>query len=1062
MNSGYLSDSGELRVFLSCDDREMRAERELLSNRVFPALARICRTRGIEFTEVDLRRGVSHSYTQQSKLLRLSLDELRRNRPYVIGMVGSSYGIVVSGRAAERELAAIAVDYPAIASDTANHFSLLDIEISHGVLAHTEMCERAFFYLRDTPAVPAQLDRDTEIEADVAREAERLALLKDRIRASSARVREAVADAETFAQWVYDDLLGVINRMVPEGVVLAPMELERRAHETFAASRRTAYVPNAASMARLETHVAGDAPPLMIVGETGSGKSALIAYWSADYRRQHPDAFVVTHYVGAVSSAGSSTELLRRLMAEIGARTGGGEPIPVAREEVIEALPFWLAKAAAANMVLIIDGANQLEEAARDLEWLPRYIPAGLRLIITGVDLAPRAERDGWDVMRLEPLSVNERVAVSTSYLAERNAAIEPERVMRLAADAASSNPLFLRTRLEELRLFGSYERRGRNLEGYLAADTLDDLFEHVLERLEEEYGREPLDGMLRCIWGARYGMSEQELERALGCTRLQLAELLGALDHHLLRSDGRLRFFHEALRRAVERRYLPSDEAHRSLHDQLARFFEAEPSGGRRADELLWQLQHVGDVARLRQSVASLDILLPSMQEEKGYELLGYWLAADAGDEITEAYSAEVARFELGDPERLSLANVLNAVGEFLRICGLFDDALQFLRRAATIRTELLGREHLDTAQSFYSLANLYQSRGEMQEAEEWYRRALAVQEQVLGPSNLIVAKTLGNLAGVLGGAGDYDGAEALYRKALRLAERFAGAENPYLAEAINNLAGVLHDKGKYDEAESLYQRALATWETVYGPEHPNTAIAMNNLATLLYDMGNGRGAEELFGKVRATWERTLGENHPMIASVLCNWAGLIAKKDPASALPLMERALVVHERAYAEATATTAILVYSLGRIHYYAGDHEGAERYLRRAYDLQCAILGQSHPDAAITMSGLAMVYRERGNLWVAERLFRRAIEMLEQALGADHPQIGIQFMNLASLARRRGDREGTRKLANQALAILSHGEDGRHAKVQEIHELLRDLDAADMAEAAGDGPLVSASE
>lgn len=1015
----------------------MRAEREILSRRVFPELARVCRLRGIEFTEVDLRGGTLRTTAQHVKLLRLSLDELRRNRPYVIGLVGSRYGYIPPSRGSQEELAGLLADEPGVADMLAAGRSFLDIEFECGVIARAEMRDRAFFYFLDH-------DRPTDTaEAPEPGESAMLEALKGSLRSNGLRLRESIPDAETFAGWVRDDLLGVINRLVPEGAVLSAFELERRAHETFAASRRQAYVPNTALLARLDSFVESDSAPLVIHGESGSGKSALVAYWSAEYRRHHPDAFMVTHYVGAASSAGTSQELLRRLMVEIRERSGGAEEVPVAREELVEALPFWLARAAALGLILIVDGANQLEEGAAELEWLPEHIPFGLRLIVTTTSLGSRAAEHGWPSLRLEPLSVNERLAISTNYLAERNAAIAPEHVMSVAADAASSNPLFLRTRLEELRLFGAHERRGHNVEGYLAAEGLDDLFERVLERLEGEYGRTPLDRMLRSIWGARFGLSEQELERVIGCARLELAELLAALDYHLLRSDGRLRFYHDALRRAVERRYLRDKRSRRTLHESLAQFFEGEAPGSRRAEELLWQLQQAGDFKGLIDRAAGIDVLLPLVKEEKGYELLGYWLAAGAGSEIADACRRAVERYEAAQPQAIALADALNAVGDFLRLCGFFDDALPLLTRCASIRIELLGEDHPDTAQAFADLANLYQSTGDLEQAETWFRRALAVQETVLGPENLIVAKTIGSLGGVLGVAGDFDGAEALYRKALRLAERFSGPGNPYLAEAINNLAGVLHDKGKYDESEMLYRRALQMWESVYGAEHPNTAIVMNNLAALLYDKRNSTAAEELFDKVLKVFERTLGRNHPMVANVLCNWAGLIAKVSHDRALPLMQRGLEIHERSHTEANSTTAIMVYSLARIHYYAGDLDEAERYLRRAYDLQCSLLGMGHPDAAITMSGLAMVYRDRNEFWVSERLFRRAIQMLERALGPEHPQVGIQFMNLATLASRRGDIPAARGFAQRAHDVFIQADEGA-GKLTEAREMLRSLD------------------
>ncbi|MBS1912684.1 MAG: tetratricopeptide repeat protein [Bacteroidetes bacterium] len=1029
---GITNDVGELRVFVTCDGREMQSELDLLARDVFPSLAKICETRGLGFTLVNLRRGVQRTFAHQAKLLRLSLDELQRNRPYVIGLLGARYGWA-SSRPVPPADATLLDPHTRVLPLIAQKRSMLDIEISEGVLASDELKERSFFYFRDG-------DRD-----DVQDESDRLDDLKSRIRESGVRVREDFPTPDSFAARVHDDLLGVINRLVPEGVSLTPLELERRSHETFAASRRHTYVPKAEVLERLEEHIAAEGTPLVITGASGAGKSALVAYWSAEYRRRHPDAFVITHYVGAVSSSGTRAELLRRVMMEVRERLGEGEDLPAGIEELEEAFPIWLAKAAAIGMLLIVDGIGQLGEGARDLEWLPNYIPPGVRLIVTSVDVPFRARQEKWPQLHLEPLSVNERIAIGQHYITEHHATVPADRVMRVAVDDSSSNPLFLRTRLEEIRLFGSFERRGRNLEGYLAAESLDELFDQVLERLEDRFGTGLLGHMLCAIWCARYGMSERELERSAGCSPLELAELLGALDYHLLRSDGRLRFYHDALRRAVERRYLNSDTARRDFHSRMAHFFGEEEPGRRRAEELPWQFQNAGDREAMKSCIASPDVLLPLIREERGYELLGYWLEADASESVVPAYMEAVEEYERSGPDRRELVAVLSAAGEFLRLCAHFDEALTLLRRAAALQEELHGGEHIETAHVFYELAHILQDRGDVDEAELCYRRALAVQEALLGTEHPTTARTIGSLAGVLREKGEYDAAEHLYRTALTIVERSPG-NDPYLADAINNLAGILHDKGQYDEAEMLFRRALSVCESIYGPDHPNTAITLNNLAALLCDSGDGAGAVEAFSRVAASMERTLGAEHPMVASVLCNWAGFLAKGNPTLALPLMKRALAIHERAHAEANGETAIIVYSIGRIYYYAGNLDSAERYLRRAYDLQCAILGQGHPDAAVTLSGLAMVYRDRNELWVAERLLRRAIEMLESSFGESHPQVGIQLGNLAELARRRGDVHSSRLLGRKALSILAKMEEAGHAKAAEVQALLHDLDGA----------------
>ena len=60
----------------------------------------------------------------------------------------------------------------------------------------------------------------------------------------------------------------------------------------------------------------GNDPPLVVLGESGSGKSALLANWAARYREKHTDAFMIQHYIGATPYSADWASMLRRIMGE--------------------------------------------------------------------------------------------------------------------------------------------------------------------------------------------------------------------------------------------------------------------------------------------------------------------------------------------------------------------------------------------------------------------------------------------------------------------------------------------------------------------------------------------------------------------------------------------------------------------------------------------------------------------------------------------------------------------------------------------------------------------------
>ena len=84
----------ELRVFISSTFRDLQEEREHLVKKVFPEIRAICREKGITFTEVDLRWGLTDEDVALGRVISTCLVEVDKCRPYFIGITGDRYGFV--------------------------------------------------------------------------------------------------------------------------------------------------------------------------------------------------------------------------------------------------------------------------------------------------------------------------------------------------------------------------------------------------------------------------------------------------------------------------------------------------------------------------------------------------------------------------------------------------------------------------------------------------------------------------------------------------------------------------------------------------------------------------------------------------------------------------------------------------------------------------------------------------------------------------------------------------------------------------------------------------------
>jgi len=55
----------------------------------------------------------------------------------------------------------------------------------------------------------------------------------------------------------------------------------------------------------------------LLLGESGIGKSALLANWGHRYKQHHPENPIITHFIGCSSSSSNYLSMLRRIVEEL-------------------------------------------------------------------------------------------------------------------------------------------------------------------------------------------------------------------------------------------------------------------------------------------------------------------------------------------------------------------------------------------------------------------------------------------------------------------------------------------------------------------------------------------------------------------------------------------------------------------------------------------------------------------------------------------------------------------------------------------------------------------------
>jgi hypothetical protein len=910
-----------VRVFVSSTFRDMHAERDELIKRVFPQLRKLCEERGVTWSEVDLRWGITEEQTQRGEVLPICLAEIQRCRPYFIGLLGERYGWVPD------EIPQELLEREAWLAEHLHH-SVTELEILHGVLNNPAMADHALFYFRDRAYAESrpgekrrdflELPTDEDIakygEQEAARRAEerrqKLSLLKERIRQSGFPVQVNYPTPQAVGEMVLHDMKAIIEHLYPKGSEPDPLDRDALEHEAFAQSRAKVYIGRQEYYDRLDEQARGDGLPLVVLGESGSGKSALLANWALRYRNSHSEELLLMHFIGATPYSTDWAAMLRRIMGEFARRFGIEQEIPDQPDALRSTFANWLHIAAArSKVVLVLDAVNQLEDgdSAPDLVWLPPEIPSNIRLIVSA--LPGRALNDlkkrGWPTMQVKLLEAHERKRLISPYLAQYSKALSPARIDRIVAADQTANPLYLRALLDELRVFGVYEELDARIEHYLEVGTIPEFYKRILERYEEDYERDRA-GLVRetmtLLWAARRGLSETELLELLGTDQEPLPQarwspLYLAAEGSLVSRSGLIGFVHDYLRQAVEDKYVGGEQPQRQAHVKLADYFEGQYLGARKIDEMPWQLAEAKSWQRLCDLLADQPFFTAAWGANE-FEVKTYWAKIEAGSPLrmVDAYASlldapagsdyawlvAMLLADTGHPEealslrgylvdhfrqtgdRANLQACLGGQALILADKGKLDEAMRLHKEQEQICRELADYEGVATALG--NQAAILIGWGRLRDGTTLLREQEQICREVGSKSGLL--RSLGNQAQVLHRQSNLDEAVTLYKEVEKLCRESGDKDN--LAHTLGQLGVAQLDRGDLDaalilmKAEEQIRRELG--------DKLGVALSLGNQALVLYSRDDLSGALALLREQENTC-RAL-ENKEGLANALGNEA--------------------------------------------------------------------------------------------------------------------------------------------------------------------------------------------
>jgi len=1033
-------ESRSARVFVSSTFRDMKPEREILIKKVFPVLRKRCQEIGVDLTEVDLRWGVTEKDAEQGRVIQTCLEEIHNTRPFFIGILGSRYGWAewassLPDGGYKKELFET---WPFLAGNEAA--SATELEILHGVLNGPPNLSYSYFYFRsDELSRQAELDSPSiDIpgpEPEAARS--KLARLKNRIRQSGRPVLDGYRTLEEFEARVTADIWSAIQARWPGAVKPDGLDQIRMDHYAYARSRTQVYIGGEKYYPALDRYFEKGGKPILVTGASGVGKSALLSNWALGVMRNHPEILTILHFAGSTPDSGDHIAILRRIIAEIRERylPGVKDDLPVKGEELLSLLTQTLANVPLKDRILIIlDGLNQIQDRdnARELWWLPKSLPANVRLItssLPGTALDELRSR-GYPELEISPMdSAEERKELISQYLLRHTKKLSNERMDKIAAHPLAGNPLFLRVFLDELRVFGVHERLDERIGHYSKALSIDDLFELVLARHEEDYdGARPwlTRDAMRLIWASRLGLPEEDLLDLLGqegqpLPRLIWTPLLNSLESHLVSRSGLLNFAHDFIRKAVEDRYLPDAGGKRKAHLALADHFEGKELDERKARESPWQLERAGEWESLKDCMADLELFATLHAHPLWkYELFGYWgELKKRGYKMAEVYESAVKRLT---PNEGNAFFLMGSVSDFLtgnleleasaRLYGRILD----LTRKATEDGEESKASLRDLSVSLEKIGGIRMALRNTASAMKVYEESLAIRRRIVAeypvtPESLrdlsISLEKIGDIRKALS---DTAGAMKAYEQSLAIARRIV-AEYPVTPESLRGLSIMLNQIGGIrmalrdtSGAMKVYEESLDIRRRIV-EEYPVTPKSLRDLSISLGRIGN-------------------------ILMILSDTSG---------AMKVCEESLDIRRRIVAEYPVTPeslrdlSISLESIGGIRMALRDTSGAMKVYEKSLDIFRRIVAE-YPVTPESLRDLSVLLEKIGGIRMALRDTSVAMKVYEESLDiirrivAEYPvtpeslrDLSVSLNQIGGIRMALRDTSGAMKVYEESLAI-----------------------------------------
>lgn len=524
-----------IRVFVSSTFADMNKERNYLMTKVFPRLKEIARRRYVTFVELDLRWGIRDEDVHNGKVLQSCLDAIRDSKPFFIGIVGNRYGWCPTAEELSKN-PILLERYPEVLQDIDSGFSVTEIEMQYAVLRNPEKMH-AYFYFRK---------HKEPLE-------EKIKQLRDKILKSKYPVSE-YSDEVVFGEMVEKQFCELLDELYPEDSVpttlyehTAQIEHMKRISDGY---KDYNYTENMLCSVAEDTTI----KYWSLVGETGCGKSSLLADWVLNNSNKY---CIIPCFIGSTHLDSSIVVIKNYLRKEINTTFGSSDSLEGSFEDALKKIP------GDRNVIFVVDGLDNLTLPTEDvyafLSSFSRFSQTSKVVFSLTNDskVADQLHNLKAKYYKLKNLTEDRLFDIGTRYLKIYEKSLDEDKLQKIAEASICSNPLLFKAILNELIAAGTHETIGGLIEDYTESKTAEELFDKILVRYEKTYGLMLVSKSLSLLTSSQFGLTEQELIDLINPKPIEWSQFYYASSPFFSVMNGSLVIENNYLADAIKKRYI-------------------------------------------------------------------------------------------------------------------------------------------------------------------------------------------------------------------------------------------------------------------------------------------------------------------------------------------------------------------------------------------------------------------------------------------------------------------------------------------------------------------------